>query len=127
MGEPGSPGINPSTSVSNTNTDCTEYRESLIDRILGVILGKTATVMKMSDETWLRHANPWSFATRLPLLLLITITCWSRVWIGWFSLIPLGVIIAWTYLNPRVFPKPRSTRNWISKGVFGERILVTRE
>ncbi len=106
-----SPGINPSTSVYNVNADCIEYRESLIDRILEGTLGKTASMMKMTDEAWIRRANPWSFAARLPLLLLLTLTCWSRAYIGWFFLIPLGIIIAWTYLNPRVFPKPRSTRN----------------
>jgi hypothetical protein len=29
-------------------------------------------------------------------------------------------------VNPLLFPPPRSTRNWASKGVFGERIWTER-
>ena len=29
-------------------------------------------------------------------------------------------------VNPLLFPTPRSTRNWASKGVFGERIWADR-
>jgi len=105
---------------------CEHYRETVIDKILDIILGKVPAAMRMSEDAWIRHANPWSFATRLPLLLFLTVACWSRVWIGWYFLIPLAGVVIWTYLNPRVFPKPRSTRNWASKGVFGEKILVNR-
>jgi hypothetical protein len=30
------------------------------------------------------------------------------------------------WLNPRIFPKPQSTKNWASKGVFGERVWLNR-
>jgi len=110
----------------NMSRSCKEYEETVVGKILDTFLGKTAAAMRMSEDMWMRHANPWSFATRLPLLLLLTVACWSRVWIGWYFLIPLTGVVVWAYLNPRVFQKPRSTRNWASKGVFGEKILVNR-
>ncbi len=89
---------------------------------------KVAAVFKMSDEAWLRHANSWSgwtrFATVLPLLIL---AFWSRVWLGGWSLLPIVGACAWTWLNPHVFPKPRSTHHWISKGVLGERVWLNRD
>ncbi|MBX9255391.1 hypothetical protein H1Q63_15855 [Desmonostoc muscorum CCALA 125] len=47
---------------------------------------------------------------------------WSRVWLGWWSLIPVTIAVLWMWLNPRIFPKPQSTYHWISKGVLGERV-----
>ena len=91
------------------------------------ILDFASNLMSMSDEVWMRHSNPWSVWTRVPLLILFAIAIWSRIWIGWFAIIPIGVLIIWTWLNPRVFPKPRSTKNWASKGVFGEKIFVNRK
>jgi len=108
------------------NGSCEQYRETMVSKILDTVLGKTSAAMRMSEDVWMRHANPWSFATMLPLLLLLIIACWSRVRIGWYFIIPLAGVVAWAYLNPRVFPKPRSTRSWASKGVFGEKILVNR-
>lgn len=89
---------------------------------------KIAAAFKMSDEAWLRHANPWSgwtrFATVLPLLIL---AIWSRAWLGWWSLLPITVAVLWMWLNPHVFPKPHSTNHWISKGVLGERVWLNRD
>ncbi|MES1026090.1 DUF6653 family protein [Gloeocapsa sp. BRSZ] len=89
---------------------------------------KIAAAFKMSDDAWLRHANPWSgwtrFTTVLPLLILAV---WSRVWLGWLALIPVMLAVVWMWLNPRVFPKPQSTNNWISKGVLGERVWLNRD
>lgn len=49
---------------------------------------KIAAAFNMSEDAWARHANPWSvwtrIATALPLLILAV---WSRVWLGWRSLI----------------------------------------
>jgi hypothetical protein len=39
-------------------------------------------------------------------------------------IIPITVICLWIWLNPRVFGKPKSTNNWASKAVLGERILL---
>lgn len=84
------------------------------------------TLFQMTDEVWARHANPWSVWTRYSALPLLAIAAWSRVWWGWWAALPIGLIIAWIWLNPRLFPKPRSTRNWASKAVLGERVWLNR-
>mgnify|MGYP005848912311 CR=1 FL=1 len=89
---------------------------------------KIADFFSMSDDAWARHANPWSgwtrFITVFPLLILAV---WSRVWLGWWSLIPVAIALFWTWLNPRIFPKPLSTDHWISRGVLGERVWLNRD
>lgn len=78
-------------------------------------------LMAMDDATWARHANPWSGWTRLPILPLVALSVWSRTWIGWWCLVPIVILLIWTYLNPRAFTEPVSTDNWMSKVTFGER------
>lgn len=89
---------------------------------------KIADLLSMSDDVWMCHANPWSgwtrFFTVFPLLIL---SIWSRVWLGWWSLIPIAIAAFWTWLNPRIFPKPKSTHHWISQGVLGERVWLNRD
>jgi hypothetical protein len=80
----------------------------------------------LKDETWMRHANPASVWSRFGVLPLLVGSIWSRKWIGRRSLIPLGLSSAWLFANPLFFSPPRSTKNWASKGVFGERIWVER-
>lgn len=70
----------------------------------------------LSDKTWERHANPWSGWTRvvsMPLLMLGLY--FQNIWIL------IGVVL-WTIINPMLFPKPKSTQNWMSKGVLGEKL-----
>lgn len=90
--------------------------------------GRVATFFALDDEAWVRHANPWSgwsrFATVLPLLVF---AFWSRVWFGWWSVLPIATALAWTWLNPRVFPPARSDAPWIAKGVLGERLGTRRD
>jgi len=82
----------------------------------------------MSDATWRRHANPWSAWTRIVTCLpLLTLSLWSRAWIGRWSLLPLLASLLWVWINPRVFPEPESTDNWASQGVFGERVWLYRD
>lgn len=84
----------------------------------------SAQLFQMSEDVWLRHANPWSVWTRYSCLPLLCIASWSREWIGWMSLIPFVAVCFWVWVNPRIFRKPTSTNNWASKAVFGERILL---
>lgn len=84
-------------------------------------------VFQMDEETWRRHANPWSGWTRLPILPLLVLAVWSRVWLEWWSLLPIFVLLLWTWLNPRVFPPAESTEQWMSKGVLGERVWTNRD
>lgn len=86
-----------------------------------------ARAFQMSPEVWARHANPWSVWTRYAALPCFIIAVWSRVWIGWWSApLTFGILI-WIYINPRVFARPNSTRNWASKAVIGERVWLNRK
>jgi len=87
---------------------------------------KVASVFRLNDENWMRHANPVSVWTRFTVLPLLILAFWSRVWLGWWSLIPIALALAWTFLNPVVFPRAKSTNNWASKGVLGERVWANR-
>ena len=80
----------------------------------------------MDDSTWARHANPWSVWTRVAIFPLLALTIWSRVWIGWWALVPVIGLIVWTWINPRAFPPPHSTISWASKAVLGERVWLNQ-
>jgi uncharacterized protein DUF6653 len=47
--------------------------------------------------------------------------------IGWWSLIPIMLSAIWIWINPRVFKKPISTKNWASMAVLGERVGLNRK
>lgn len=83
--------------------------------------------MGMDPEVWSRHANPWSGWTRVPILPALAFAVWSRVWLGWWCLAIVAVLLVWIWFNPRVFPKPESTDNWMSRGVIGERVWLNRK
>lgn len=88
---------------------------------------KIAGLFKLTNENWMKHANPWSVWTRYSVLPLIVLAFWSRVWIGWWYLIPVIISLAWMFLNPVFFNKARSTKNWASKAVLGERVWMNRD
>lgn len=81
----------------------------------------------LDDEGWLRHANPLSYMTRFTVLPILVIAFWSRAWLGWYSVIPVLLGLLWAYVNPRAFQKPATTKNWLSKGVLGERVWLNRD
>ncbi|MGB3317037.1 MAG: DUF6653 family protein [Albidovulum sp.] len=83
-------------------------------------------LMGMSNETWRRHASPWSVYTRMLTLPFLALAIWSRVWIGVWAWAAVAVVIAWVLLNPRAFPPPASLDNWVSRGVLGERVFLRR-
>ena len=88
---------------------------------------KLAGLFNLDDESWMRHANPWSVWTRFTVLPLILLAFWSRLWLGWWCLLPAVLGIIWVFVNPLVFPKPQSTRNWASRCVLGERVYLNRD
>ncbi|MBN8290605.1 hypothetical protein JI664_01375 [Rhodobacter sp. NTK016B] len=88
---------------------------------------RVAQVFRLTDDNWMKHANPWSVWTRYSVLPLIVLAFWSRIWIGWWCLIPGIASLLWVFLNPIFFPKPRSTRNWASRSVLGERVYLNRD
>lgn len=80
----------------------------------------------LTGDAWLRHANPVSVWTRFAVVPLLAAAVWSRAWIGWWSLLPVALVLVFMVVNPRLFPPPRSTSNWASKAVLGERVYANR-
>ena len=46
-----------------------------------------ARLFRLDDETWRRHANPWSAVLRNTALPLLVLASWSRLWLGWWALV----------------------------------------
>jgi len=80
---------------------------------------KIARAFGLDGEGWMRHANPVSVWTRFAVLPLLAAAVWSRDWIGWWSLVPVALSLIFMMVNPLLYPRPRSTRNWASRAVFG--------
>ncbi|MFZ5855193.1 MAG: DUF6653 family protein [Chloroflexota bacterium] len=83
-------------------------------------------MQNMSDNMWKRHANPWSVWTRFAAIPAFMLAVWSRVWIGTWSWIPIVLVIIWLYLNVLVFPPIDTPRNWASKGIYGEKLWLSK-
>lgn len=81
----------------------------------------------MDAAAWARHANPWSGWTRVPALPLLALAIWSRAWLGWWALVPVAALLAWLWVNPRLFPPPRDETAWMTRGVLGERLWLARD
>ncbi len=81
-------------------------------------------LMTMDDATWSRHANPWSGWTRCATTPVLFVALWSHVWLGWWALVPIGVVGCWLWVNPRLFPPPATRTAWMTRGVLGERLWV---
>ncbi|WP_017658832.1 DUF6653 family protein [Baaleninema simplex] len=88
---------------------------------------RIAQTFSMSETVWQRHANPWSVWTRTTVLPLLVAAIWSRVWLGWWAMVPVALSLFWMWFNPRLFEKPASTDNWASKAVLGERVWLNRD
>ena len=54
-----------------------------------------AKIFKLDGESWMKHTNPWSIWTRFATLPFIILAVWSRIWIGWYCLIPIAILIIW--------------------------------
>ncbi len=88
---------------------------------------KIAKIFHLTGDNWLKHANPWSVWTRFATLPFLILAIWSRVWIGWYSLIPIGILIVWLTFNPILFKKPKNFESWASKSVLGEKYWSERK
>ena len=76
-----------------------------------------AKTFGMTDEAWRRHANPWSVYTRFAAIPALILAIWSRVWIGWWALVPVAVVLVWLWINPHVFAAVTQPRSWAAKGI----------
>ncbi|HEY9814308.1 MAG TPA: DUF6653 family protein [Candidatus Obscuribacterales bacterium] len=86
-----------------------------------------AILFRLDEKTWQGHSNPWCFWTRLTVIPLLFLAIWSRVWIGEWALVFVVLALLWNWYNARIFPVPKSTKNWASKSVFGERVWINRQ
>jgi hypothetical protein len=87
-------------------------------------LAQIARSLGMTDEAWRRHANPWSVYTRFAAIPAMIVAIWSRVWIGWWAVIPIAGVMIWLWLNPQVFPAVTEPRSWAAKGIYGEELWL---
>lgn len=83
-------------------------------------------MIAMDDTAWARHANPLSVCSRMTILPLMTAALLSRAWLGWGAVLPVALVLAWTWWNPRAFRPPAHTESWAAHGTFGERIFLNR-
>lgn len=88
------------------------------------LLERYAQRAGMTDEAWRRHANPWSVWTRFAAIPLMLAAIWSRVWIGWWAVVPVVVVIAWLAWNPHAFRPIDEPVAWSSRGIYGERLWL---
>lgn len=88
---------------------------------------KIARSFAMDDATWQRHANPWSVILRFSVLPILILAFWSRLWFGWWAIVPVTLALLWTWANPRIFSAPQSLDHWTSKAVLGERVWLNRD
>ncbi|MEL6437310.1 MAG: DUF6653 family protein [Pseudomonadota bacterium] len=83
-------------------------------------------LMAMNDQSWARHANPWSGYSRFVGAIPLFFALYSAHWIGWWAVLPIAIMMVWTVLNPRLFPPPADAANWATRGVLGERVFLHR-
>jgi hypothetical protein len=80
--------------------------------------------MILSEQTWARHANPWSVWTRYAAFPFLVAAIWSSHRIGWLALLPVAAVVCFLAINPRLFAPPRSTTSWAARAVLGERVWL---
>lgn len=53
----------------------------------------SADLHGMSDESWRRHANPWSVWTRFAAIPAFELAAWSQQWLGWWCLAGVVAVV----------------------------------
>lgn len=85
-----------------------------------------ADAFRMTEARWQRHANPWSVWTRFAAIPAGIAALWSRVWLGCWALVPVGLVVVWLWLNVLVLPPVTDPRGWAAKGIYGEKLWLER-
>ena len=80
----------------------------------------------LNDSFWRRHANPWSAWTRFAAIPAMILAVWSRVWLGWWALVPVAVVVVWLVINSVAFRPVDEPTAWVSKAVYGQQIWLTQ-
>ena len=65
--------------------------------------------------------------TRIPGPAALVAAIWTYAWIGWWSLVPVGLVYLWLKINLQVFEPPRSLDHWASRAVLGETFWANRK
>ena len=87
---------------------------------------RIAAIFRLDDEGWERHANPMSVATRFAPLPLLTVILWFRADLGPWTILAIALVALFTWVNPRLFRKPKTHGPWASRAVLGERLWLAR-
>ncbi len=83
-------------------------------------------MMRMDDAAWARHANPLSGWSRVAIGPGLIFAIYARSWIGAWCLVPIVALVAFVWINPRLFPAPADHDDWMARGVLGERWFLAR-
>jgi len=86
-----------------------------------------AKAFALDDAAWRRHASPWSVVLRNTVLPVLVLAFFSRLWLGWWAVVPVCLALLWAWLNPRIFREPATFDHWASKAVLGERVWLNRD
>ncbi len=84
-------------------------------------------LMRMDDAAWERHANPLSVWSRVAALPLLAFAVWTRLWLGWWCLLPIGAVAIFVFVNPRLFAPPARRDSWAARATYGERLFLARK
>ena len=80
------------------------------------VTSRIADTFRMTDDAWRRHANPWSVWTRFAAIPLMILAIWSRVWLGWWCLLPVAAVVVMALAEPAGLRARRHTEQLGGQG-----------
>ena len=66
---------------------------------------RVAKAFGLEGDSWMRHANAMSVWTRFAILPVLAVAIWSYDWIGWWSLVPVTLILGLHDDQPAAVPR----------------------
>jgi hypothetical protein len=88
------------------------------------MIQKLEKFMGMTDAVWARHTNPISVWSRILSVPLPFVVIWYRDELGLMTVALIAVTIVWFWINPRLFPEPKSKSSWTSRSILGEQVWL---